>query len=95
MTKTIASEIERIANTFKDLDVPGKYITSFRWLGWIASVSILVFFNDTVIIIAANTDVGEMGTPTINICHERFEIGEFTEKHAEDIMLIVFGVLIE
>jgi len=88
-------EMERVVGILKDLNVSGEYPSGNhheflniafqnQWWGGIADCGVVVYCNSMIEIIV-NTYVGTSNVSTIYNC--KFEIGAFTEKHAEDILL--------
>jgi len=90
------SELKRIVDILKDFGVSGKYLDfpfHNQWWGNIANYEIVVHDNSISIEIIVNTEGQGRGRP--GIYNHKFEIGgEFTEKHAEDILSIIFEKII-
>jgi len=95
----LPTEIQRVAKMLKDLGVSKKCINTRlnldfppdQWHGKIAGCTIAVYsvFDRTISVeifeIVANTGKFITSIPH-HICNYRFGMGEFTEKHAEDIV---------
>jgi len=95
-------EVKRIVDIFKDLGVSGKYSirTSFQgrnhWWGKIAGCIVSIYCNSTLIKITVNRSGNHDNTYYYpSIYSAKFNVDKFTEKHAEDVLLKIFEIVMQ